>query len=107
MEAIVGNTNNKENIQVKRHSDKVASLRSKVYLSPKLWYIRVNVIEAQDLQSSDKGIFPEVSVKVQLGKKMLKTIVAQNLGINPLWNKDFLFVAVEPFEEHLILTVET
>ncbi|KAH9291951.1 hypothetical protein KI387_042855 [Taxus chinensis] len=41
-------------------SDGVANIRSKVYLSPKLWYVRVNVIEAQDLQPSDKGRFPEV-----------------------------------------------
>lgn len=26
-----------------------AQFRSKVYLSPKLWYLRVNVIEAQDI----------------------------------------------------------
>lgn len=87
-------------------SDRVASLRSKVYLSPKLWYVRVNVIEAQDLQLSDKGRFPEVCVKVQLGSQIAKTRVAQNRGLNPLWNEDLVFVAAEPFEEHLILTVE-
>lgn len=88
------------------HTDRVASLRSKVYLSPKLWYVRVNVIEAQDLLPSDKGRYPEVSVKVQLGSQISKTRVAQNRGLNPLWNEDLLFVAAEPFEEHLILTVE-
>ncbi|KOM38829.1 hypothetical protein LR48_Vigan03g221100 [Vigna angularis] len=36
-------------------TDALANIRSKVYLSPKLWYLRVNVIEAQDLQPSDKG----------------------------------------------------
>jgi hypothetical protein len=32
-----------------------ALFRSKVYLSPKLWYLRVNIIEAQDLTANDKG----------------------------------------------------
>ena len=31
-----------------------AQFRSKVYLSPRLWYLRVNVIEAQDL--ANKGV---------------------------------------------------
>eukprot|EP01018_Ginkgo_biloba_P034391 Gb_34570 [translate_table: standard] len=88
------------------HIDGVANIRSKVYLSPKLWYVRVNVIEAQDLQPTDKGRFPEVSVKVQLGNQMLKTRVAQNRTTSPLWNEDLVFVAAEPFEDHLILTVE-
>ncbi|GLJ42264.1 hypothetical protein SUGI_0874880 [Cryptomeria japonica] len=87
-------------------SDGVAHIRSKVYLSPKLWYVRVNVIEAQDLQPSDKGRFPEVYVKVQLGNQILKTRVSQQKTANPLWNEDLLFVAAEPFEEHLVLTVE-
>ena len=54
------------------HSDRVASLQSKVYLSPKPWYIRFNVIETQYLQMSDKGIFHEVCVKVQLGFQIAK-----------------------------------
>jgi hypothetical protein len=43
------------------HSDTggYAHFRSKVYLSPKLWYLRVNVIEAQDLNPRDKGRLPE------------------------------------------------
>ena len=33
-----------------------AHFRSKSYLSPKLWYLRVNVIEAQDLATSDSHV---------------------------------------------------
>ncbi|KAJ7192942.1 hypothetical protein O6H91_Y519500 [Diphasiastrum complanatum] len=81
--------------------------RSKVYLSPKLWYLRVNVIEAQDLIPADKNRFPEVSVKAQLGTtQMLKTKVAANRSTSPFWNEDLLFVAAEPFEEALVLAVE-
>ncbi|KAF3960017.1 hypothetical protein ACB098_08G147700 [Castanea mollissima] len=84
----------------------VALIRSKVYLSPKLWYVRVNVIEAQDLVPSDKTRYPEVFVKAILGNQALRTRTSQIKGINPMWNEDLLFVVAEPFEERLILTVE-
>ncbi|KAD3336297.1 hypothetical protein R6Q59_028471 [Mikania micrantha] len=86
--------------------DGLASCRSKVYLSPKLWYLRVNVIEAQDLIPSDKTRFPEVYVKAMLGNQVLRTRVSINKTINPLWNEDLMFVASEPFEELLVLSVE-
>lgn len=38
-----------------------ALFRSKAYLSPKLWYLRVNVIEAQDLATSDEHLQEPVS----------------------------------------------
>lgn len=87
-------------------TDALANMRSKVYLSPKLWYLRVNVIEAQDLIPSDKGKFPEVYVKAILGNQVLRTRVSQSRTINPMWNEDLMFVAAEPFEEPLILSVE-
>uniref|UniRef100_A0A7N1A3W1 C2 domain-containing protein n=1 Tax=Kalanchoe fedtschenkoi TaxID=63787 RepID=A0A7N1A3W1_KALFE len=87
-------------------TDALANVRSKVYLSPKLWYLRVNVIEAQDLQPSDKGRFPEVYVKATLGNQVLRTRISQSRTINPMWNEDLMFVAAEPFDEPLILSVE-
>ncbi|KAL0337998.1 UNVERIFIED_CONTAM: FT-interacting protein 3 [Sesamum calycinum] len=87
-------------------ADGLANIRSKVYLSPKLWYLRVNVIEAQDLQPSDKSRFPEVFVKAILGNQALRTRVSMSKSINPMWNEDLMFVAAEPFEEPLILSVE-
>uniref|UniRef100_A0ACD5XQR4 Uncharacterized protein n=1 Tax=Avena sativa TaxID=4498 RepID=A0ACD5XQR4_AVESA len=87
-------------------SDGLASIRSKVYLTPKLWYLRVNVIEAQDLVPSDKNRCPEVYVKATLGNQSLRTRIWANKNANPMWNEDLMFVAAEPFEEHLILSVE-
>jgi len=84
----------------------LANFRSKVYLSPKLWYLRVNVIEAQDLVPSDKGRFPEVYVRATLGSQVQKTRISQSRSINPTWNEDLMFVAAEPFEEPLILSVD-
>ncbi|KAF5750686.1 C2 calcium/lipid-binding plant phosphoribosyltransferase family protein [Tripterygium wilfordii] len=84
----------------------VFNIRSKVYVSPKLWYLRVNVIEAQDLESDDKSQLPQAFVKAQVGNQILKTKLCPTRTINPMWNEDLLFVAAEPFEEQLVLTVE-
>ncbi|KAL2330322.1 hypothetical protein Fmac_017903 [Flemingia macrophylla] len=97
------------------HSDAVVSpdgstisnysqIRSKVYMSPRLWYVRVKVIEAQDLVSSDKSKVPEAYVKVQIGNQALKTKPLR--VVHHQWNQELLFVAAEPFEEPLVLTVE-
>ncbi|KAL6493886.1 FT-interacting protein 3 [Orobanche gracilis] len=88
-------------------ADGVASIRSKVYLSPRLWYLRVNVIEAQELQLADKNRQqPEVLVRAQLGNMILRTKISQSKNLNPLWNEDLMFTVAEPFEEQLILYVE-
>ncbi|EEF49182.1 FT-interacting protein 1 [Ricinus communis] len=88
------------------YGEGVLSIRSKVYVSPKLWYLRVNVIEAQDIVPNDRGRIPEVFVKVQVGNQILKTKVNPIRTANPLWNEDLVFVVAEPFEEQLLLTVE-
>ncbi|KAL8161393.1 hypothetical protein V2J09_012882 [Rumex salicifolius] len=80
--------------------------KSKVYLSPKLWYLRVNVIKAQDLDIKDKNKLPEIFVKGALGNIVMKTKISQSRNSNPIWNEDMLFVAAEPFENYLILSVE-
>ncbi|XXG85201.1 hypothetical protein AAC387_Pa11g0327 [Persea americana] len=81
-------------------------IRSKVYHAPRLWYVRVNIIEAQDLVVAEKTRFPDVYVKAQIGHQVLKTKAVQARTFNPLWNEDLLFVAAEPFEDHLVLSVE-
>ncbi|MCH93432.1 multiple C2 and transmembrane domain-containing protein 2-like, partial [Trifolium medium] len=84
----------------------VYNIRSKVYVNPKLWYLRVNVIEAQDVESHDKTQPPQVFVKAQVGQQVLKTKLCPTKTPNPMWNEDLVFVAAEPFEENLVLTVE-
>uniref|UniRef100_M8CBZ4 C2 domain-containing protein n=1 Tax=Aegilops tauschii TaxID=37682 RepID=M8CBZ4_AEGTA len=56
----------------------VQSARSKVYVTPKLWYLRINVLEAQDVVTGgfvgDKvRQHVEVFAKVQVGGMMLRT----------------------------------
>ena len=81
--------------------------KSKVYLSPRLWYLRVNVIEAQDLLlPGDKSRLPDVRLKAQLGFQVAITRSSTSRSSNPFWNEDLLFVAAEPFEDPLILSIE-
>ncbi|XP_055828888.1 FT-interacting protein 3-like [Solanum dulcamara] len=89
------------------HSDDaLANIRSKLYLLPKLCYLRVDVCEAQDLIPSDEYRLPEVFVKVSLGTQTRCTKVSKRETFNPLWKESLMLVAVEPFHELLILTVE-
>ncbi|KAJ6746968.1 hypothetical protein OIU74_029436 [Salix koriyanagi] len=89
----------------------VAHTRSKVYQSPKLWYLRVTVIEAQDLRMASNLpplTAPEIRVKAQLGFQSARTRRGSmnNQSTSFQWIEDLVFVAGEPLEESLILLVE-
>lgn len=98
----------------------VRETRAKAYLSPKLWYLRLTVIQAQDLQlgSGAEAKARELYVKAQLGPQVFKTArslvgfssngvaSAATAAASPTWNEDLVFVAAEPFEPYLIFAVE-
>ncbi|KAL0312612.1 UNVERIFIED_CONTAM: FT-interacting protein 7 [Sesamum radiatum] len=63
-------------------------------------------VYAQDLIPSEKTRFPDAYVKAQIGNQVMRTKPIQSRNFNPVWNEDLFFVAAEPFEDHLILTVE-
>ncbi|KMT11325.1 hypothetical protein BVRB_5g110060 [Beta vulgaris subsp. vulgaris] len=80
------------------------SSRAKVYLSPKLWYLRATILEAQDiLFGSKESMF---QVKAQLGFQIFKTKPTASRNGSPIWNEDLMFVAAEPFGDQLVLTLE-
>lgn len=87
------------------HHANLSNTRSQVYFSPKLYYLRVAVIEAQDLLPSDKGRTPDTFVKVQL-LRQLRMTKSSRMRVNPTWEEEFLFVVSEPFEDTLVITVE-
>ncbi|XP_057806390.1 LOW QUALITY PROTEIN: protein QUIRKY [Salvia miltiorrhiza] len=89
----------------------VSYTRPKVYQSPKLWYLRVTVIEAQDLHimpNLPPLTAPEIRVKGQLGFQSVRTRRgSMNHHSSAFhWNEDLIFVAGEPLEDSLILLVE-
>ncbi|KAI5315636.1 hypothetical protein L3X38_044812 [Prunus dulcis] len=94
--------------------DGLCSIKSKVYLSPRLWYLRVSIIEAQDIVLGEKGPammrFPELSAKVQVGNQVLRTRIAQPSSLrslsNPYWNDEMMFVVAEPIDDYLLVSVE-
>ncbi|XP_008796405.2 FT-interacting protein 3 [Phoenix dactylifera] len=97
------------------HGDGLASIKSKVYVAPKLWYLRVSVIEAQDLVPGKEGAaamgrLPDLFARAQVGNQVLRTRsapVMPNRGpSNPLWNEDIMFVVAEPFDDVLMVSIE-
>ncbi|KAM7272921.1 hypothetical protein ACFE04_027585 [Oxalis oulophora] len=89
----------------------VSHTRSKVYQSPKLWYLRVTVLEVQDLHIAPNLpplTAPEIRVKAQLGFQSVRTRRGSmnNHSASVQWNEDLIFVAGEPLEDSLIVVVE-
>jgi hypothetical protein len=83
-----------------------ATSRAKVYVSPKLWLLRLTVIEAQDTLTAPPPRDAGIAVRATMGFQALKTRttpVARNGG--PAWNEDLLFVAAEPFTDDDCLVV--
>ncbi|CAI9753882.1 unnamed protein product [Fraxinus pennsylvanica] len=89
----------------------VSYTRPKVYQSPKLWYLRVTVIEAQDLHlmpNLPSLTVLEIRVKGQLGFQSVQTrrgCMSHHTSAFH-WNEDLIFVAGEPLEDSLILLVD-
>ncbi|KAJ3681488.1 hypothetical protein LUZ60_015977 [Juncus effusus] len=82
--------------------------KSKVYFSPRMAYLRVSVLEAQDLVPVDKTKPLNATLKVQLGQQTRKTKPGTPSGsLSPSWNEDLLFVACQPFNELIVMTVES
>ncbi|KAG9129481.1 hypothetical protein Leryth_013076 [Lithospermum erythrorhizon] len=89
----------------------VQHTRPKVYQSPKLWYLRLSIIEAQDLAilpNLPPLTAPEIRVKAQLGFQSVRTRrgLMNRHSAAVSWNEDVMFVAGEPLEDNLILLVE-
>ncbi|XP_047059882.1 FT-interacting protein 3-like [Lolium rigidum] len=84
----------------------LTNTRSKVYYSPKLIYLKLSVIAAQDLIPAEKGRPLAATIaKIQMGNQIRRTR-PQSGTANPIWSEEFMFVASEPFEDPLVVTVE-
>ncbi|XP_078148516.1 FT-interacting protein 3-like isoform X2 [Carex rostrata] len=81
-------------------------IRGKIYPAPRLWYVRVAVIEAQDVFAHERTRLPEVFVRIRLGHQMIRTKGVQSRNANFQWNEEHMLVAAEPFEDALIITTE-
>uniref|UniRef100_M4EZM3 C2 domain-containing protein n=2 Tax=Brassica campestris TaxID=3711 RepID=M4EZM3_BRACM len=81
----------------------VRNTRPKLYLAPRLCYVRVTIVSGHDLICNDAERTPSVYVRATLGDVELYTEVS--LGSNPSWNQDLIFVASEPLEETVYITL--
>ncbi|XP_047163494.1 FT-interacting protein 3-like [Vigna umbellata] len=86
--------------------ENIAHTRSKVYISPRLWYLRVNVIQAQDLLLKAKsGNSSDIFIQGVVGNLALRSRFRKS-NANPMWNEDLMFVVEEPFDDCLLVTIE-
>ncbi|KAK7270303.1 hypothetical protein RIF29_23352 [Crotalaria pallida] len=98
------------------HPDVLSFTKSTVYIYPKLWCLRVSIIEARDIMPAHKGSqvvrFPRFSVTIQFGDRSLTTKVAAPSATrsfsNPCWDdEELLFLVAEPFDENdMLVSVE-
>ncbi|GJN02603.1 hypothetical protein PR202_ga19973 [Eleusine coracana subsp. coracana] len=86
------------------------SARSKVYVTPKLWYLRIRVLEAQDVVPAHGVKGPphptQVFAKVQVGGVALRTRPCSATRIPMTWNEELVLAVAEPFDEPAVLIVE-
>ncbi|XP_004489683.1 multiple C2 domain and transmembrane region protein 16 [Cicer arietinum] len=84
--------------------------KAKVYQSPKLWYLRVTILEAQDITPSTplKEAWFQFQVKAQFGFQVLKSKTAVTKNGVVSWNEDLLFVAAEPItvSDYIVFSLE-
>ncbi|KAJ4826371.1 hypothetical protein Tsubulata_026108 [Turnera subulata] len=95
---------NSDAASVGADADDILFTRAQVYARPKLWYLRVKVMEAQDLVPLNDKRPPEFFVRATLGDVKLKTQISASETMSPKWSEELIFVAMEPFQESLILT---
>ncbi|KAJ0260267.1 C2 domain-containing protein [Hirschfeldia incana] len=82
----------------------VVNTRPKLYLAPRLCYVRVTIVSGHDLICNDVNRTPcSVYVRATLGGVKLYTEVSS--GSNPSWNQDLIFVASEPLDETVYITL--
>ncbi|KAI3898861.1 hypothetical protein MKW92_006751 [Papaver armeniacum] len=75
--------------------------KPKVYQSPRLWYLRVTIIEtSHDLQvRSPPHSLPDIRVKAQLGFQFVRTrrgSTNNHHSSSFFWNEDLIFVSKDP-----------
>ncbi|KAK7267038.1 hypothetical protein RIF29_19702 [Crotalaria pallida] len=80
--------------------------KAKIYQSPKLWYLRVTVLEAQDIMPLMPLKEASFQVRAQLGFQVLKSKIAVTRNGTASWNEDLIFVAAEPVSDNLVFTLE-
>ncbi|KAJ8630629.1 hypothetical protein MRB53_023952 [Persea americana] len=113
MLAVWKGTQADEKYPTARHSDTlnlsqeaIAHTRSQVYYSPRLSYLRVQVLEAQDLVLPDKARVPDPVVKIQVGAQIRATRPSPSKSVNAMWNDELMFVVSEPSNEYMVVVVE-
>lgn len=85
----------------------IVNTRSQVYLSPRIWILRINVVQAENLLF-DKDITEGSEIFVQVtifGSLSFRTNVVNSNEGNPQWSEDLFIAVSEPLDQKLIVNV--
>ncbi|XP_058722648.1 multiple C2 domain and transmembrane region protein 16-like [Vicia villosa] len=82
--------------------------KAKVYQSPKLWYLRVSILEAQDITPLITPSKFQFQIRAQFGFQVLKTKTTVSSNGVVSWNEDLLFVVAEPISisDYIVISLE-
>ncbi|PNT70717.1 FT-interacting protein 1 [Brachypodium distachyon] len=84
-----------------------SELRSTVYSAPVMWHVRLDIIRGVVPASAGNTRLSTLRVKSQIGRQIHRTRPADI--INRSWSDEqtFFFMVAEPFEDDLILSIES
>ncbi|XP_027337165.1 FT-interacting protein 7-like [Abrus precatorius] len=83
----------------------VANTCSCIYLMPRIWCLRVYLIQARDLLVEDRTECSQIFIHATLGKLIFTSKSVMNNDGNPKWNEELLIAVAEPFDQMLVLSV--
>lgn len=64
------------------------------------------MVTESEILSTEANLLVLLLLQVQIGNQVFRTKTVQARNMNPMWNDEMMFVAAEPFEDHLILSIE-
>ncbi|XP_061360529.1 FT-interacting protein 4-like [Gastrolobium bilobum] len=85
----------------------IDNTRSRMYIMPKIWCLRVNLIQAHGLLLEDESEKSSIFIRATLGNLTFTSKLVENNNGNPKWNEQLLIAVAEPFDnQRLFFSVE-
>nr|KYP73524.1 hypothetical protein KK1_006151 [Cajanus cajan] len=88
------------------YKNNVANTLSRIYLMPRIFCLRVNLIQALDLLHEDSTQISQIFIQATLGNLTFTSKLAKNHNGNPKCYEDMLIDMLEPFNQLLNLNMK-
>ncbi|CAK8538980.1 unnamed protein product [Lathyrus sativus] len=95
-------------VQIGSHN--IVNTCSRIYIMPRIWCLRFNLIQVEGLMlegDDDPSETSDIFIHATLGSWTFNTKLAKSNNGDAMWNeKDILFAVAEPLNQILVLSVE-